>query len=173
MLFWQVSLNQYRDTRPWDVQTLVLYQVQSCFKRYLGHLIKNINFRLCFLIIWPFTNSNKETFSWSHKFKKTISKRHWLHSTTSFKHLKRATKCMSYTYIHFFAAQINYCIHLRTRWNRKLQKVQVMTATRFWMLIQLASLSCICTYQGRRKVWKSGRGGSSNVVGIICPPWLR
>ena len=79
---------------------------------------------------------------------------------------------MSYTYI-FFAAQINYCIHLRTRWNRKLQKVQVMTATRFWMLIQLASLSCICTYQGRRKVWKSGRA-SVYMVGIICPPgWDR
>ena len=93
------------------------------------------------------------------QIQKTISKRHWLQSTTSFKHLKRATKCMSYTYIHFFAAQINYCIHLRTRWNRKLQKVQVMTATRFWMLIQLASLSCIYTYQGRRKVWKSRRGG--------------
>ena len=27
-------------------------------------------------------------------------------------------------------------------------------------------------YQGRRKVWKSG-GARSNVVGIMCPPWLR
>ena len=121
---------QYRswDTRPWDAQTLVLYQVQSYFKRYLGHLIKNINFRICFLIIRPFNNSNKETFSWSHKFKKTISKRHWLHSTTSFKHLKRATKCMSYMYIHFLQHK------LITAFNWELDETGNFKKFKSWLL---------------------------------------
>ena len=40
------------------------------------------------------------------------------------------------------------------------------------ILIESEAAHLKVCYQGRRKVWKSG-GASNNVVGIICPSWLK